>query len=138
MYPTMKSYIKACKFLAEFLSFGNNRRVWKFHHYGDWCAPEGNWKSWMARGKWTATACIVNSGNILSQIAQLLGEENDQAYYKKLSEEFSDGYRYAFTDGCGRLKEEFQTAYVLPLHFGVFCDRILLSGGEGSDPTKFA
>ena len=120
MYPTMKKYIRACKFLAEFLSIGNNRRVWSFHHYGDWCAPEGNWKSWMARGKWTATACIVNSSNILSQIAGLIGEENDRAYYKKLSEEFSEGYRYAFTDGCGRLKDEFQTAYVLPLHFGVF------------------
>ena len=121
MYPTMKKYIRACKFLAEFLSFGSNRRIWSFHHYGDWCAPEGNWKSWMARGKWTATACIVNSANILSQIAGLLGEKEDFAYYKKLSEEFAEGYRRIFTDGCGRLKEEFQTAYVLPLHFGVFC-----------------
>lgn len=121
MYPTMKKYLKACKFWAEALSLGENRRIWKLiFHYGDWCAPDTEYKGWKSRGKWTATACLANSSRIVAQIAEILGEIDDSNYYTKLYEETAKAYIVVFTDGKGKLKKEFQTAYVLPLYYDIF------------------
>ena len=55
MYPSMKKYIKACKFWAGLFSTPKNKRIWKLlFHYGDWCAPDMGYKDWMKRGKWTS------------------------------------------------------------------------------------
>lgn len=119
-YPTMKKYVKACKSLARLFSFGKHRYIWHFHHYGDWCAPDGNWKFWMGRGKWTATACMCNSSAVVAKVAGLLGYEKDKKYFEKLSLNTANAYKAIFTDGNGNLKTEFQTAYVLPLYFEMF------------------
>lgn len=125
MYPTMKRYIRACKFWAELFSAGKRRRIWQLlHHYGDWCAPGVGMWEWMGRGRYTATACLSWSSHILSEIAKLLGQEQDAAYYGRLSRETADAYRSLLMDGDCRVKKEFQTAYVLPLYYG------MLSGGD--------
>ena len=121
MYPVMKKYNRACRFWAELFSFGKRRRIWKLlHHYGDWCAPDLGLWDWMRRGKWTATAALANSSAIIAKIANLLGKKEDAAYYANLSCETAKAYRAVFTDGKGKLKKEFQTAYVLPLYFQMF------------------
>lgn len=125
MYPTMKRYIKACCFWANLFSVGKHKRIWRLlHHYGDWCAPGAGMWEWMGRGRYTATACLAYSSSILSQIAKLLGHEEDAAYYKRLSGETSDAYRSLLMDADCRVKKEFQTAYVLPLYYG------MLSGND--------
>ena len=73
----------------------------------------------MGKGKWVATAYYANSCAIVSEIASLLGNKNDAEYYRKLKDEISLAYKKTFTDGNGKLKREFQTGYVLPLHFGM-------------------
>lgn len=121
MYPVMKKYLKACKFWAESFSFGKNRRIWKLlFHYGDWCAPDTEYKGWKKRGQWTATACLANSSRLVAKIAEILGEAEDKNYYTKLYEETAKAYIDVFTDGKGKLKNEFQTAYVLPLYYEIF------------------
>ncbi len=120
-YDAMKKYLKACKFFAGLFSVGGHRRIWSLgHHYGDWCAPGIGLFGWMGRGKWTATACFYNSLNIVSKIAEILGNKSDAEYYTKLKEETGRAYEKYFTDGKGKLKKEFQTGYVLPLYYGVF------------------
>jgi alpha-L-rhamnosidase len=120
MYPTMKKYVKACKFWAGLFSVGKHRRIWRLlHHYGDWCAPNVNMWTWMGRGKWTATAAMARSSANLAQIARILGENEDAAYYEKLSKETADAYRSILMDKDCKIKNEFQTAYVLPLHYNM-------------------
>ncbi|MDF2511386.1 MAG: alpha-L-rhamnosidase, partial [Herbinix sp.] len=120
MYPTMKRYIKACKFWAGLFSVGKRRRIWQLlHHYGDWCAPNVNLWGWMGRGKWTATACMAYSSSIVANIARLLGKEEDAAYYEELSRETAEAYRDILMDKDCRVKKEFQTAYVLPLYYNL-------------------
>lgn len=125
MYPTMKKYVKACRFWAGLCSFGKHRYLWNTPgvlNFGDWVAPDlPKMQQWQARGKWTATASLKNTSGLLSRIADILGEQEDAAYYAALSEKVADAYRSILTDGNGKLKEEFQTAYVLPLQFGIFC-----------------
>jgi Alpha-L-rhamnosidase N-terminal domain./Bacterial alpha-L-rhamnosidase. len=123
-YPTMKRFLKAAKRWAGLFSIRPTRRlVWRFpFHFGDWAAPEGGAKDWIAKGKWIATAYFANSAGLLSRIATLLGEEKDARYYAQLRERIVEAFRVVFTDGEGRLKDEFQTGYVLPLHFGMTTD----------------
>jgi len=125
MYPTMKKYLKACKFWAELFSFGKNRRVWKLlFHYGDWCAPDTKYSGWLKRGKWTATACMAHSSAIVARIARLLGEDGDAEEYDRFSQETAKAYRTVLMEPDCTVKNEFQTAYVLPLYYG------LLSGED--------
>lgn len=120
MYPVMKKYMKACVFWAELFSFGKRRRIWQLlHHYGDWVAPNAGLWQWMGRGKWTATACMARSSAILSEIAALLGHEEDARNYQKLSAETADAYRTVLMGKDCKIKKEFQTGYVLPLHYGL-------------------
>lgn len=124
MYPTMKKYVKACKFWAGFLSFGKRRYIWNTPavlHFGDWIAPDvDKMSAWQKRRTYTATASLANTSAMLSKIAGILGKEEDKAYYAELSEKVKVAFRDCLTDGKGRVKEEFQTAYVLPLHFDIF------------------
>lgn len=123
MYPTMKKYMKACRFWAELFSFGRRRRVWQMlFHYGDWCAPDTGYKGWMSRGKWTATACLAHSSRIMTQIAALLGESTDEMYYDQLSRETAEAYRRVLMQPDCTIKGEFQTGYVLPLYYGLLKD----------------
>lgn len=120
-YPVMKKFLGAVKFWASLSGPGKYRKhIWKWlFQFGDWCAPGEGIKDWMGKGKWVATAYYANSCAIVSEIASLLGNKNDAEYYRKLKDEISLAYRKTFTDGNGKLKREFQTGYVLPLHFGM-------------------
>ena len=123
-YPVMKKYVKACKFWAGLFSFGKKRYIWSTPsvlHFGDWVAPDvPKMQQWQARSKWTATASLCHTSAVTAQVAQLLGEQEDAVYYKDLSAKVADAYCSVFTDGQGKLLNEFQTAYVLPLQFGMF------------------
>jgi len=117
-YPMMKKYVKACLWWAGLFSAGDHKYIWQlFHHYGDWCAPDTGFYGWMRRGKWTATACMANSANLLSKIAQLLEMSEDANYYADIAQKTAQAYRNVFLDEKLRLKKEFQTAYVLPLYY---------------------
>lgn len=123
MYPVMKRYMKACEFWAGLFSIGRHKRIWKLlHHYGDWCAPGVSMWGWMRRGKWTATACMANSSGILSKIASILEKDEDAAYYKELSLQTAETYRNLLMDKDCLVKNEFQTAYVLPLYYEMLQD----------------
>ena len=123
-YPGMKKYIKACCFWAGLFSTGKNKYIWEVPGmlcFGDWVAPDvPQMSQWQARGKWTGTASLRNCSGLVAKIAEILGESADAAYYADLSAKVADAYCSVLTDGNGKLLEEFQTAYVLPLHLDMF------------------
>lgn len=123
-YPMMKKYVKACTFWAGLLSFGKHRYIWHtpgMLHFGDWVAPDvPKMSQWQGRSKWTATASLKNTSGLVARIAEILDETQDVAYYKDLSAKVADAYCSILTDGNGKLLEEFQTAYVLPLYLDMF------------------
>ncbi|GIP18694.1 alpha-L-rhamnosidase [Paenibacillus montaniterrae] len=120
-YPTIKKFLEAAKWWSSFLSVTPNaRHIWRFpFHFGDWCAPDETVRQWLKKGKWVGTAYFANSCGIAAEIAELLGHKQDALYYRKLRSNIVKAYREVFTDGKGKLKKEFQTAYVLPLHFAM-------------------
>ncbi|TCD54233.1 alpha-L-rhamnosidase [Alloscardovia theropitheci] len=124
MYPTMKKYVKACQFWAKLFSAGYKRYIWNTPsvlHFGDWVAPDvPQMSQWQARSPWTATASLNNTSRTLARIAGILGETIDEQYYNNLADNVADAYCREFTDGHGKLTNEFQTAYVLPLYLNMF------------------
>lgn len=120
-YPVMKKYMKAVKRWASLFSVRKtDKRIWKLmFHFGDWCAPYGNIKDWLGRGKWVGTAYWAYTCGLMSRIARLLGDEQESRAYQKLRKEICLAYEEVFTDKNGKLKEEFQTGYVLPLYFKI-------------------
>ncbi len=120
-YPTMQRFLKAAKWWAGFLALGpNSRYIWQWpFHFGDWCAPDGDFMQWVTKAKWVGTAYFANSCGIVAKIARLLDRQEDAAQYEKMRQRIIRAYRKVLTNSCGKLKREFQTAYVLPLHFGM-------------------
>ena len=128
MYPTMKKYVGACRFWAGLFSTGKKKYIWSMpgtFSFGDWVAPDvPQMSQWQARNKWTGTASLYNTSSLLAKIAGLLGNEADAKTYKTLSEAVADAYCSVLTDGNGKLLEEFQTAYVLPLYLKMFPETV--------------
>ncbi|MDD6302096.1 MAG: family 78 glycoside hydrolase catalytic domain [Bacillales bacterium] len=122
-YDSMKKYVNACKFWANLLSVGKNRYIWhtpSIFHFGDWVAPDvPKMSQWQARSKWTATASLKNTSSLLSKVAGILGKKDDEKFYLDLANNVSNAYETKLMDGNGKLKNEFQTGYVLPLHFNM-------------------
>ena len=125
-YPAMKKYVDGLVRKAERVApFKHKYILWTyitqaFKQYGDWCSPDCGYYGWMLRSKWTATASLKNLLSLTAQIAQLVGDNCTYKRYTHIAEEVSRAYIREFTDGNGKLKKEFQTAYVLPLKFGMF------------------
>jgi len=125
MYPYMKKYVNACRFWAGIWGVGKYRYIWHTpapFHFGDWVAPDvDKMSAWQKRSRYTATASLRKTSKKLSEIAAMLGYEEDANEYERLSDKVARAYVDVFTDRHGRLKkEQFQTGYVLPLAFHMF------------------
>ena len=133
MYPTMQKYVKACRFWAGF-GIGKHRYIWHTPavlHFGDWVAPDvPKMSQWQGRSKYTATASLCNTSGRLAKIARLLGKDEDAAQYETLSAKVADAYCSILTDGSGKAKDEFQTAYVLPLYLNMFPENVKAKAAE--------
>lgn len=119
-YPMMKKYVDACKFWAGLLSFGKHRYIWhtpSVLHFGDWVAPDvPKMSQWQKRSKWTATASLRNTSQKVAEIARILGFEKEAQHYQTMSDRTADAYASILMED-GKLTEEFQTGYVLPIHY---------------------
>lgn len=133
MYPAMQKYVKACRFWAGF-GIGKHRYIWHTPavlHFGDWVAPDvPKMSQWQGRSKYTATASLCNTSGRLAKIARLLGKDEDAAQYETLSAKVADAYCSILTDGSGKAKDEFQTAYVLPLYLNMFPENVKAKAAE--------
>ena len=116
----MKRYLSGVEKKAAAFSSGEERYIWSHgFSYGDWCAPNENQKQWMAKKKWISTAYYANDCALASKIATILGFEEEAKAFQEKRKCIENAYRNVFTDKKGTLKNEFQTAYVCPLYFGM-------------------
>ncbi len=118
-YPSMKKYMADVKrWAALSLPIHGSPYILKLpFQFGDWCAPYGSVPDWLAKGPWVGTAYFFRSCRLMSEIAAILGKDEESRRYAALAEKVRAAFRKVFTDGKGHMKEEFQTAYVLALAF---------------------
>ena len=133
-YDSMKHYVNASLRQAKLFGIGKGRYLWhdlNMLHFGDWVAADADKMSiWQGRHKWTATASLKNISHTLSKIAHVLNKKDDEIFYDKIQEKVSDAYISLLTDGKGKLKNEFQTGYVLPIYFDIFKGREKLEAAK--------
>lgn len=120
-YPGMQRYMHSVRrwvFVSNM--FKKSRLTWsKPFQFGDWCAPYGSLPDWFAKGPWVGTAYFAHISEIMSKVSGILGETEEQKKYEKQYRDVCREYEHVYMDGKGKLLQEFQTGYVLPLYFGV-------------------
>lgn len=122
-YASIKKLLKAEKFWASFFSVGSERYIWRLpFHFGDWLSPGENAKQWKHKAPWIATAYFYNTARIAAELAKTLGKPGDEREFRKLMEKIENAYRAVFLNDKGLLKEEFQTAYICPIYFGMLTE----------------
>lgn len=87
--------------------------------YGEWCEPDVESTSAMGRpqGK-VATAYFARSGQMLAEIAGILGKEEDAARYSEIAEKSKMAFRHMATDN-GRIHSDRQAEYVRAISFNL-------------------
>ena len=122
-YESIKKLLHAEKFWASFFSLGHKRYIWKLpFQFGDWLSPSEDSKEWKRKAPWIATAYFYNTAHIAAELAETLGKEKDAGRFRALMGKIEDAYRGIYTDGSGRLGEEFQTGYICPIYFGMLTE----------------
>jgi len=89
------------------------------YHWGEWLEPGHSMFRDMVRNfiksdSEVATAYYAYSARLVSEVAGILGREEDARKYKDLSGKIKKAYRYNFTDG-GIVRSRRQCKYVRPV-----------------------
>ena len=114
-YESMKKWIGYMKQRA------GEDLIWEGDpHFGDWLSFASNRSDYM--GAYTskdliATAYYAYSSSIVARVANILGHEQDAAYYTGLSEKVRLAFNDEFVTPNGLLVAHTQTAYTLALAF---------------------
>ena len=133
-YDMMKRWIGFCENRARKTRLGNLMNPYKKYlidegfHFGEWCQPdvdntETMKKTMMHGAPEVATAYYYRSASLMSEIAGILGEEEDQKRFEQIAENARKAYRYTCTKN-GWINSDRQCEYVRPIAFG------LLDGDE--------
>ena len=113
LYGTMKEYIKYMSSMAEdnLLDFG----------LGDWCPPGDTWNGYECPAKLTSTGYYFADVQKMAEMAALLGEKEDEIYFKSLLEDIRSSFIKEFIDEkTGVVTGDCQTSYAAVLYFGLF------------------
>ena len=95
----------------------------------------GSWGDWLNFGDPTpndllATAFYAQSVNLMSQMADVIGESGDALRYKALFESIRTAYQERFIASDGSISGNSQTAYVSSIAFDLVPDELLSAAGE--------
>lgn len=103
-------------------------------HFADWLTPSLSLDAQTGKVDMRASALKTKhivptcfyaySADLLSQIAAILGNKEDEARYKSLYNKVRDAFIAEFVDADGRLETELQGLYVLALQIGLVPDTL--------------
>ena len=114
-YPSMKAWVEHVKGICD------DRRVWgDGFQFGDWVdpkAPPDASADAQTDSSLVGTAWFARSAQIVAQAAELLGEPDDAAAYRRLAGEVAAGFRAEFVAPNGCVVNDSQTAHLLALAF---------------------
>ncbi|MFV0464487.1 MAG: family 78 glycoside hydrolase catalytic domain [Lachnospiraceae bacterium] len=94
--------------------------------FGDWLALDGplptSFKG-STDDSYISSMYYFRSAQIVSQMSELLGYEDEAKYYKELSAKIRSAVLYEYFTPSGRLAVNTQAAFVIALKFGVYYDK---------------
>ncbi|MCQ2501758.1 MAG: family 78 glycoside hydrolase catalytic domain, partial [Lachnospiraceae bacterium] len=90
--------------------------------YGEWCEPDVDSQMAMRTPQTkVATAYFAYSGKILSEIAGILGKEEDAEHYREVADKARSAYRMVALQGKP-LQSERQAEYIRAISFGLLSE----------------
>ncbi len=96
-----------------------------FQGFGDWLALDGSGQTEGGTPKeLIGTAFYAHSADLLSQIAAVLGRQDDAQKYAALFDSIKAAFCSRFVTPGGRLSPPFQTPYLLALEFNLVPDEL--------------
>ena len=86
--------------------------------YGEWCEPGSIPQMAMAKPQYkVTTAYYSRSARMLSEIAEILGKEEDAAFYREIAENAAKAFHFIATED-GKINSDRQAEYVRAIDFG--------------------
>ncbi|MDW5288119.1 alpha-L-rhamnosidase [Formosa sp. PL04] len=137
-YESMKGWIEYMKKNA-----GNNY-LWDQDrwHWGDWLAfhsENPDYAGSVTEKDLIATAYFKYSTTLFSQIAEVLGHNEDAKTYAALAEKIKEAFIQEYITPNGRLMSHTQTAYALALSFDLVPENLIQKSADyfAADVEKF-
>jgi hypothetical protein len=118
-YPMAKRYV-------DYLTGMADRNILS-HGLGDWfdLGPKSPGEAQLTPKKVTATSIYYYDIRLLSKMAELTGEKEDAVFYRNLAEEVRISFNREFLNPVTKVYSTgSQTAYSMPLYFGMADDSI--------------
>ncbi len=114
-YESMKNWVK-------YMQDSSTQYLWnRGFHFGDWLfyslGNDTDGRSAVTDKYLIAQCFFAHSTQLVIRAAEVLGKNEDIAYYKDLLDKIKEAYRKEYVTANGRLVSSTQTAYVLALHF---------------------
>ena len=95
------------------------KNLWISPSLGDWLMP-GKSMAWQAMHNGpVSNSFIVNDLRILSRAARMFGKEEDAVYYGEQFEKTKAAYQKKFIKKNGKMKDNYQGAYLMALRYVV-------------------
>lgn len=113
-YESMKMHVD-CEIRHMGKGLMGKKDLWVSPSLGDWLAPGRDVKYMAMHNGPVSNAFIVNDLRILYETAEMLGKTADAALYREQLERTADAYVKAFVKKDGRMKDDYQGAYVMAL-----------------------
>ena len=110
-YASMKAWLEFA------VSETDEDLVWRpSFHFGDWAGKV------VTRNDLIATAYLANSANLMSQIATVIGLEEDAVIFSDLFDRLKTAFQREFVNIFGDLNSRTQTSYALALSFDLLTE----------------
>jgi alpha-L-rhamnosidase len=136
-YSSMKAWVQYMQNRAgdKYLWTGDG-------HYGDWLSyntPDSDYPGAYTDKDLIATAYFAYSSKLLSQIAGILGKDDDARMYQTLFENIRAAFNKEYVTSTGRLVSNTQTAYSLVLAFDLLPETLVPKAAQylADDVKKF-
>ncbi|HSV54256.1 MAG TPA: glycoside hydrolase family 78 protein [Burkholderiaceae bacterium] len=115
-YASMKGWVE------QVLDRVSGSGLWDWGmQLGDWLDPgaPGHEGGRRTNPYVVASAFLVNSLSIVTRVARILGETEDEARYNAAWQRTRDAFRAHYVTSAGRVMSDSQTAYAMALRFGL-------------------
>lgn len=113
-YESMKKHVE-CEIRHMGKGLMGKKDLWIGPSLGDWLAPDKDVKYMAMHNGPVSNAFIVNDLCILAETAKLLGKSEDGERYEQQLEKTIASYLKAFVKKDGRMKDDYQGAYIMAL-----------------------
>lgn len=112
------------RFIGDMLPFAEKYYKMLVSTTRNYLRPDFGYGDWLSVNEKTpkdvlATAFLAYDAKLLSEYAEILGDENKAAYYRSEFDKIAEAFREEYLEDEDRIKGDTQCCYVLALRFGL-------------------